>query len=49
MIDKYLHPMIGNWWMIDKYIEMIIQARRLRALGLLMADGTPTMGGGKTF
>ena len=25
------------------------QARTLRALGLLLADGTPTVGGGKTF
>ena len=25
------------------------QARALRALGLLLADGTLTMGGGKTF
>ena len=25
------------------------QARALRALGLLLADGTPTVGGGKTF
>ena len=25
------------------------RARALRALGLLLADGTPTVGGGKTF
>ena len=25
------------------------QARALRAQGLLLADGTPTVGGGKTF
>ena len=25
------------------------QARALKALGLLLADGTPTVGGGKTF
>ena len=25
------------------------QARALRAIGLLLADGTPTVGGGKTF
>ena len=25
------------------------QARALRALGLLLADGAPTVGGGKTF
>ena len=27
----------------------VYQARALRALGLLLADGTPTVGGGKTF
>ena len=27
----------------------IYQARALRALGLLLADGAPTVGGGKTF
>ena len=27
---------------------MSYQARALRALGLLLADGTPTVGGGKT-
>ena len=27
----------------------LYQARALRALGLLLADGTPTVGGGKTF
>ena len=31
-------------------LQIIYQARRaLRALGLLLADGTPTVGGGKTF
>ena len=30
--------------LVDDY-----QARALRALGLLLADGTPTVGGGKTF
>ena len=29
--------------------RMIYPARALRALGLLLADGTPTVGGGKTF
>ena len=28
---------------------IICPARALRALGLLLADGAPTMGGGKTF
>ena len=30
-------------------LMIIYQARALRALGLLLADGTPTVGGGKTF
>ena len=29
--------------------SLICQARALRALGLLLADGAPTVGGGKTF
>ena len=29
--------------------KIVYQARALRALGLLLADGTPTVGGGKTF
>ena len=29
--------------------ETHYQARALRELGLLLADGTPTVGGGKTF
>ena len=28
---------------------VIYPARALRALGLLLADGAPTVGGGKTF
>ena len=28
---------------------ILYPARALRALGLLLADGTPTVGGGKTF
>ena len=31
------------------YCNAFYQARALRALGLLLADGTPTVGGGKTF
>ena len=37
---------------ISKFPEVQLnfyQARALRALGLLLADGTPTVGGGKTF
>ena len=34
--------------MINNYL-LDYQARALRALGLLLADGTPTVGGGKTF
>ena len=30
-------------------LAVVHQARALRALGLLLADGTPTVGGGKTF
>ena len=34
----------------DQYMaDVLYQARALRALGLLLADGTPTVGGGKTF
>ena len=31
------------------YKNSLYQARALRELGLLLADGTPTVGGGKTF
>ena len=31
------------------YISFSYQARALRALGLLLADGTPTVGGGEDF
>ena len=31
-----------------KFYHLHYQARTLRALGLLLADGTPTVGGGKT-
>ena len=34
---------------IAKTYSIPYQARALRALGLLLADGTPTVGGGKTF
>ena len=32
-----------------RHCNCVYQARALRALGLLLADGTPTVGGGKTF
>ena len=35
--------------LIEKLQKVHYQARALRALGLLLADGTPTVGGGKTF
>ena len=35
---------VQTLWTYKRY-----QARALRALGLLLADGTPTVGGGKTF
>ena len=34
---------------LGKIRHAFYQARALRALGLLLADGTPTVGGGKTF
>ena len=43
----------GGWWLVcplnDKYAVKSYPARALRALGLLLADGAPTVGGGKTF
>ena len=35
--------------MIGIVNEVLYPARALRALGLLLADGAPTVGGGKTF
>ena len=53
------HPTIVTIFMIISSIfdeitnnddhDYVDQARALRALGLLLADGTPTVGGGKTF
>ena len=40
--DQYHHFQI-------KQLSRSYQACALRALGLLLADGTPTVGGGKTF
>ena len=31
------------------FLQYFYPARALRALGLLLADGAPTVGGGKTF
>ena len=43
MVIRLMYPQ-------DMYnIYIYYQARALRALGLLLADGTPTVGGGKTF
>ena len=44
----YIHP-VGQ--LVGRLVDVTInyQARALRALGLLLADGTPTVGGGKTF
>ena len=36
-------------WLQDLALFDIFPARALRALGLLLADGAPTVGGGKTF
>ena len=35
--------------MMQMQITHNYQAHALRALGLLLADGTPTVGGGKTY
>ena len=42
-----LHP----WYRfrLNQHNFLPFQARALRALGLLLADGAPTVGGGKTF
>ena len=39
----------GGWYYFCLKPIIVYQARALRALGLLLADGTPTVGGGKTF
>ena len=55
-----LFPWEGELWLTIRLIcvetlglahccEKDYQARALRALGLLLAGGTPTVGGGKTF
>ena len=38
-----------SYWILLSFPTISFQARALRALGLLLADGTPTVGGGKTF
>ena len=40
---------VGSNGLSSPRAESASQARALRALGLLLADGTPTVGGGKTF
>ena len=43
------------YWFVSLIVVVVVfglfrfQTRALRALGLLLADGTPTVGGGKTF
>ena len=46
-----LHLVVVLLLFISQNIKSYIYypARALRALGLLLADGTPTVGGGKTF
>ena len=38
-----------SYWILLSFPTISFQARALRALGLLLADGAPTVGGGKTF
>ena len=38
-----------RWFLYFEYTRVLYPARALRALGLLLADGAPTVGGGKTF
>ena len=48
---RALCSVIASFMLLSSMLTnfMIYQARALRALGLLLADGTPTVGGGKTF
>ena len=39
---------LGKWFSMTKYLPLI-QPAALRALGLLLADGTPTGGRGEDF
>ena len=50
--DNDVHLTTSHSLEIESNWSCNYQARRacaLRALGLLLADGTPTVGGGKTF
>ena len=49
LVDDNGDPVNGNGDNDDVFGDLVYQARALRALGLLLADGTPTVGGGKTF
>jgi len=40
---------VFQWSTLILHILLDHPARALRALGLLLADGAPTVGGGKTF
>ena len=49
-ISDHLENVDGATQVVLIYICIqFYQARALRALGLLLVDGTPTVGGGKTF
>ena len=48
-IQLYLHCKCIVYRLAVIAIVVVYPARALRALGLLLADGAPTVGGGKTF
>ena len=48
IVAEHIYFRYKSLWNIGTII-IIYQARALRALGLLLTDGTPTVGGGKTF
>ena len=49
-ISRIKRPQVMSMVKLDaKALNFGYEARALRALGLLLADGTPTVGGGKTF
>ena len=43
------HSISIDWWGGHEGVDNIYPARALRALGLLLADGAPTVGRGMTF
>ena len=49
VVKQVLHGIADVRQMLVLKYFITYQARALRALGLLLADGTPTVGGGKTF